>query len=84
MTEERGNVLREDQIRDGMLFASTGANRTLRGAREIVVASVYPTKMEATVRDMRTGGGWRTSLFTLANPNRWKYTGTNVWETARP
>jgi hypothetical protein len=81
---ERGNVLREDEIRDGMLFRSTGANQVLRGAREVVVASVYPVKMQATVRDMRTGCGWRTSLFTLANPNRWEYTGTNVWETSRP
>lgn len=82
--QQRGNVLREDQIRDGMLFHSTGANRTLRGLREIVVASVYPTKMQATVQDMRTGRGWRMSLFTLANPSRWEYTGTNAWETSRP
>lgn len=79
---ERGNVRREDEIRHGMVFESTGANRTLRGHREIVVTSVYPGKFQATVNDLRTGHGWRMSLFTIANPNRWEYTGVNAWETA--
>lgn len=72
-------ILLESDIRDGMVFQSTGANRVLRGAREIVVCSVYPGKCEATVNDLRTGHGWRMSLFTLVNGNRWEYTGVNAW-----
>lgn len=79
--QQRGNVLREDEIREGMLFQSTGANHTLRGTRELVVRSVHPRTMQATVRNVHTGRGWRTSLFTLANPNRWEYTGMTALES---
>lgn len=75
--------MNESDIYDGMVFESTGANRTLRGHREIVVCSVYPGKLEATVNDLRTGRGWRMSLFTLANPKRWRHNGTNAGTTER-
>ena len=74
--------MKETEIRDGMVFEAIGANRELRGAREIVVTTVYPGKLQATVSNMRTGGGWRMSLLTLTNPKRWQYTGVNAWEPA--
>lgn len=68
-------------MRHGMVFKSVGANRVLRGDREIVLCSIYPGSHSATVNDTRTGHGWRMSLFTLENPNRWEYAGVNAWET---